>query len=89
MGLFCFLIHVLYHLQFDRYDQVNGRISEYDFAYLVLSYSTMNDQRRKKYYKRIKKVYGNELSDCPEAKVWKGGQMRGNPVGHIISNTSE
>jgi hypothetical protein len=35
----------------------------------------MNDQRRKKYFKRVKKVYGSELSDCPDSKVgaWTDG----------------
>lgn len=60
-------------LQFDQYDQVNGRISEMDFTRLILSYATMNDQRRKKYFKRVKKVYGGELSDCPEAEVSNAG----------------
>ena len=55
--------------QFDRYDQVDGRISELDFAHILLSYAKMNDQRRKKYFKRIKRIYGGELSDCPDAKV--------------------
>lgn len=29
----------------------------------------MNDQRRKKYVKRIKKAYGSELPDCPNQEV--------------------
>ena len=55
--------------QFDRYDQIDGRISELDFSRLMLSYATINQQRKKKHFKRIKRVYGSGLSDCPEAKV--------------------
>lgn len=54
-------------LEFDRFDQVGGRITERDFAKLVLSYADMNDQRRKKYLKKIKKKYGAEV--CPESKT--------------------
>ena len=46
---------------------MNERISERDFAKLVLSYADMNDQRRKKYLKRIKKTYGAEA--CIDSRV--------------------
>ena len=53
--------------QFEHYDPVDGRISERNFAKLVLSSASMNDQRKKKYIKRVKKVYGPVF--CPESEV--------------------
>lgn len=50
-------------VQFDRYDQVDGKIAELDFTRLILSYASMNNQRRKKFFKRVKKKYGNSLCD--------------------------
>jgi hypothetical protein len=48
---------------------VNNRISEYDFAKSVLTFSSMNDQAKKKFLKRIRKKYGKGLSDCPDSTV--------------------
>lgn len=46
-------------LEFNRFDPEDGRISERDFAKMVLSYADMNDQQRKKYMKRVKREYGD------------------------------
>jgi len=59
-------------VQFDRYDQVEGKIAELDFARFILSYSSMNDQRRKKFFKRVRRKYGNSLTSA-EAQQVKGG----------------
>ena len=48
---------------------VNNRISEYDFAKSVLTFSSMNDQAKKKFLKRIRRKYGKGLSDCPDSMV--------------------
>ena len=48
--------------QFDRFDPDDGRISELDFAKLVLSSTYLNKQAKKKYYKRIKGIYGTDAS---------------------------
>ncbi|CAI8033649.1 Calcium uptake protein 1, mitochondrial, partial [Geodia barretti] len=45
--------------QFNRFDPEDSRISERDFAKMVLSYADMNDQQRKKYMKRVKREYGD------------------------------
>ena len=42
--------------QFDRFDPKEGRISERDFAKMILSYADINDQQ-KKYMKRVKRAY--------------------------------
>ena len=47
--------------QFERLEPKNGRISELGFAKHVLRYADMNEQRRKKYIKRIKRVYGTDV----------------------------
>ncbi len=64
-------IHVPPHTptQFERFDMVNGRISEYDFAKFILSHSVVNEQRRKKYLGRMKKAYGKDLSDDSDVEV--------------------
>ncbi|CAI8033646.1 Calcium uptake protein 1, mitochondrial [Geodia barretti] len=46
-------------LEFNRFDPEDSRISERDFAKMVLSYADMNDQQRKKYMKRVKREYGD------------------------------
>ena len=61
--------HTHTHTQFERFDQVDGRISEYDFAKFILNYSMVSEQRTKKYLARMKKAYGKELSDDPENPV--------------------
>ena len=43
--------------QFDRFDPKEGRISERDFAKMILSYADINDQQKKKYMKRVKRAY--------------------------------
>ena len=43
--------------QFDRFDPEEGRISERDFAKMILSYADINDQQKKKYMKRVKRAY--------------------------------
>lgn len=48
---------------------VNNRISEYDFAKSVFTFSSMNDQAKKKFLKRIRRKYGKGLSDCPDSTV--------------------
>ena len=45
------------HTQFDRFDPEEGRISERDFAKMILSYADINDQQKKKYMKRVKRAY--------------------------------
>ena len=55
--------HTVTHSQFNRFEPEDGVISEYHFARLILSYAEMNDQRRKKFFKRIRRVYGKELSE--------------------------
>ena len=44
-------------LQFEQYDPEKGRISELNFARLILSQTDLNDQCRKKHFKRIKRTY--------------------------------
>lgn len=56
-------------VQFNNFHPVNGKICERDFAKFILSYSSMNNQGKKKFIKRIRKRYGKELSDCPESEV--------------------
>ena len=43
--------------QFNRFDPEDGRISERDFAKMILSYADINDQQKKKYMKRVKRAY--------------------------------
>ena len=43
--------------QFNRFDPEDGRISERDFAKMILSYADINDQQKKKYIKRVKRAY--------------------------------
>ena len=43
--------------QFDRFYPEEGRISERDFAKMILSYADINDQQKKKYLKRVKRAY--------------------------------
>ena len=59
----------LFLIQFNNYQRVNGCISEYDFVKLILSYSSMNDQAKKKYMKRIRKRFGKVHTDCPDSEV--------------------
>ena len=54
--------HFLLVLQFDRFDPTDGRISELDFAKLVLSSTFLNNQGKKKFRKRVKEAYGTEPS---------------------------
>jgi Ca2+-binding EF-hand superfamily protein len=44
-------------LEFSRFDPEEGRISERDFAKMILSYADINSQQKKKYMKRVKRVY--------------------------------
>ena len=60
---------IIYHYQFDKFDQVNGCISELDFAHFVLSYASMNDQRKKKFFKRIKRKYGSEQTNVSKREM--------------------
>ena len=61
--LYCKIVITLFPYspinQFNRFDPEDGRISERDFAKMVLSYADMNDQQRKKYMKRVKREYGD------------------------------
>lgn len=66
-------------VQFDRFDQVHGKIAELDFSRLILSYASMNDQRRKKFFKRVKKKYGNSICASHVEQV-KGGLFTGDNV---------
>ena len=49
----------LWLLQFNRFDPEDGRIMERDFARMILSYADINSQQKKKFMKRIKRVYGH------------------------------
>ena len=60
---------VIFFIQFNNMCPVNNRISEYDFAKSVLTFSSMNDQAKKKFLKRIRRKYGKGLSDCPDSTV--------------------
>ena len=51
------------HTQFDRFDPKEGRISERDFAKMILSYADINDQQKKKYMKRVKRAYEDGRSE--------------------------
>jgi Ca2+-binding EF-hand superfamily protein len=50
-------------LEFNRFDPQDGRITERDFARMILSYADINDQQKKKYRKRVKKVYEEDSQE--------------------------
>ena len=56
----CVSCGVLTLLQFNRFDPQDGRITERDFARMILSYADINTQQKKKYRKRVKKAYEDD-----------------------------
>ena len=63
-------------LQFNRYEPNDeGRISERQFAKMILSYADFTHQEKKKYLKRLKVAFKQE--DLVSLKCWRGSYIDG------------
>jgi len=56
MLIFC----MVFVLQFNRYEQHDGRISERDFAESLVVYAGYNSKRRVRMLKRVKKAFSEK-----------------------------
>ena len=50
--------------QFNRYDPVDGRITERDFADILLLYAGLADKKRTRMLKRVRKAFKNAPQVC-------------------------
>lgn len=50
----------VFRMEFNKYLPEDGKIAEHDFAHLLLLHATLSDQAKKKFIKRVKKVYNEE-----------------------------
>ena len=58
MGLFfkinCFF---LFFVKFNSYELVDGRITEWDFADMLLTYSSFHEKKKQKILRKVKKYF--------------------------------
>ena len=54
----------VFRMEFNKYDPVDGIISEQDFAHLLLLHATLSHQVKSKFIRRVKKAYKN-VEDSP------------------------
>ena len=58
MGLFfkinCFF---LFFVKFNSYELVDGRITEWDFADMLLTYSSFHEKKKQKILRKVKKCF--------------------------------
>ena len=57
---FTFVLVLSYAQQFNRYDPVDGRITERDFADILLLYAGLPDKKRVRMLKKVRKVFKND-----------------------------
>jgi len=50
----------VFRMEFNKYLPDDGKIAEHDFAHLLLLHATLSDQAKKKFIRRVKKVYNDE-----------------------------
>ena len=50
----------VFRMEFNKYDPVDGKITEQDFAHLLLLHATLSNQAKSKFVRRVKKFYKNE-----------------------------
>ena len=50
----------VFRMEFNKYDPVDGKITEQDFANLLLLHATLSNQAKSKFVRRVKKAYKNE-----------------------------
>ena len=59
-----FFFPSFFDVQFQRYQPEDGRISERDFAEILLLYAGLTENKRIKMLKRVKKVFKEEPQVC-------------------------
>ena len=50
----------VFRMEFNKYDPVDGKITEQDFANLLLLHATLSNQAKSKFVRRVKKAYKND-----------------------------
>ena len=50
----------VFRMEFNKYHPVDGKITEQDFAHLLLLHATLSNQAKAKFIRRVKKAYKNE-----------------------------
>ena len=50
----------VFRMEFNKYDPEDGKITEQDFAHLLLLHATLSNQAKAKFVRRVKKAYKDE-----------------------------